>query len=82
MSINRKRCPADESEGLTRRAPRSLSEREASEFLAPISQRTLQDWRRKGCGPQFSRLGRRIAYDLVDLEAFKAAGRVEPKVVV
>ena len=59
---------------------RSLSEREASEFLAPVSVRTLQDWRLRGCGPSYTRIGRRIAYDVADLQAFKAAGRVEPKV--
>lgn len=58
---------------------RMLSEREASAHLGPVSVRTLQDWRVRGIGPAYTKLGRRVAYDIADLEAFKAAGRVEPK---
>lgn len=60
---------------------RLLSEREASAHLGPVSVRTLQDWRVRGIGPAYTKLGRRVAYDIADLEAFKAAGRVEPKAV-
>lgn len=56
-----------------------LSEREAAEYLGPVSVRTLQDWRNRGTGPAYTRLGRRIAYDVADLDAFLAAERVEPK---
>ena len=59
--------------------PRRLSEREAAEYLGPVSVRTLQDWRTKGAGPAYSRLGRRIAYDIADLDAFLYQQRVEPK---
>ena len=38
-----------------------------------ISARTLQRWRRTGEGPQFLRLGRRVAYRLSDIESFEAA---------
>lgn len=58
---------------------RLLSEREASAHLGPVSVRTLQDWRIRGVGPAYTKLGRRVAYDIADLDAFKAAGRVEPK---
>lgn len=59
---------------------RMLSEREASAYLGPISVRTLQDWRVRGIGPAYTKLGRRVAYNVADLDAFKAAGRIEPKV--
>lgn len=59
---------------------RLLSEREASAHLGPVSVRTLQDWRMRGIGPAYTKLGRRVAYDIADLDAFKMAGRVEPKV--
>jgi hypothetical protein len=58
---------------------RLLSEREASAFLGPVTVRTLQDWRVRGIGPAYTKLGGRVAYEIADLDAFKAAGRVEPK---
>ena len=60
-------------------SPRLLSEREASAHLGPVSVRTLQDWRVRGIGPAYTKLGRRVAYAVADLEAFMASGRVEPK---
>ncbi|WP_146908820.1 helix-turn-helix transcriptional regulator [Arenimonas daejeonensis] len=59
--------------------PRRLSEREAAAYLGVGSERTLQDWRHRKIGPVYSKLGRRVVYDLADLDAFLAAGRVEPK---
>jgi Helix-turn-helix domain len=58
---------------------RLLSEREAAAELGPVSVRTLQDWRVRGIGPAYTKLGRRVAYAVADLDAFKVAGRVEPK---
>lgn len=58
---------------------RRLSEREAAAYLGPVTVRTLQDWRLKGVGPAYTKLGRRVAYDVADLDAFIAAARVEPK---
>lgn len=60
-------------------APRRLSEREAAAYLGPVTERTLQNWRIKGIGPAYTKLGRRVAYDVADLDAFVAAARVEPK---
>ena len=59
-------------------APRRLSEREAGEYLG-LSQRTLQEWRLKRQGPAYLKLGRRIAYDIADLDTFMSANRIEPK---
>lgn len=62
------------------KSPRRLSEKEAAKYLGPISVRTLQDWRTKGAGgPAFSKLGKRVAYSVADLDAFIAAHRIEPK---
>ena len=61
-------------------AKRLLSEREASDYLCTISMRTLQEWRVRRVGPAYTKLGRRVAYHVDDLDAFMAAGRVEPKV--
>ncbi len=58
---------------------RRLSEREAAAYLGPVGVRTLQDWRLRGVGPAYSKLGKRVVYDTTDLDAFLAAGRVEPK---
>jgi hypothetical protein len=58
---------------------RGLGEREAALYLGPVSVRTLQDWRTKGIGPAYSKLGRRVCYAIADLDAFIAQSRVEPK---
>lgn len=58
--------------------PRRLSEREAAAYLGPVSVRTLQDWRLQKLGPPYTRLGKRVAYDVADLDAFVQANRVEP----
>lgn len=49
---------------------RLLSTGEAGEFLG-ISPRTLEDWRLRGGGPVFHKVGRRLVrYDLADLTDF------------
>ena len=58
---------------------RRLSEREASSHLG-LSVRTLQDWRQRRTGPAYSKIGRRVVYDVMELDAFLAAGRVVPTV--
>lgn len=62
-----------------RSIPRRVTEREAADYLGAISVRTLQDWRMRGTGPRYSKLGKRVCYDLSDLDEFVRAGRVEPK---
>lgn len=57
---------------------RPLSEREAAAKLG-LSPRTLQDWRRRSCGPAFLKLGKRVAYHPNDLDAFETQCRVQPK---
>lgn len=59
---------------------RRLSERDAAAYLGPVAVRTLQDWRSKGVGPAYAKLGKRVAYDTSDLDVFVASQRVEPKV--
>jgi predicted DNA-binding transcriptional regulator AlpA len=46
-----------------------LREEEAASFL-DLSQRTLQAWRVRGCGPKFHKLGRSVRYRLEDVHAF------------
>ncbi|GGA69080.1 hypothetical protein GCM10011521_04110 [Arenimonas soli] len=58
---------------------RRLSEREAAAYLGVRSERTLQDWRQRGVGPAYAKLGRRVLYSVADLDDYWAAGRVEPK---
>jgi predicted DNA-binding transcriptional regulator AlpA len=38
--------------------------------LLDLSTRTLQDWRVRGCGPKFRKLGRSVRYRLEDVQAF------------
>lgn len=66
-------------ETMDTQTPRRLSEKEAAKYLGPVAVRTLQDWRGKGSGPAFVKLGKRVAYAVADLDAYLAAQRVEPK---
>ena len=51
-----------------------LKEGEAAEILN-LEVATLRRWRWKGCGPRYLKLGGAVRYELVDIEAFKEAGR-------
>ena len=53
-----------------------LTADEAAEFLS-FSLIQLAEWRCRGGGPVFHKVGRRIAYRVADLRAFMAAHRVE-----
>lgn len=50
---------------------RHLTQNQLAERLS-ISPRTLERWRWLGQGPRFLKLGGRIAYRIVDVEAFEA----------
>jgi len=39
-----------------------------------LSHRTLERWRWIGCGPNYTKIGRRVVYRLVDVEQFEANG--------
>ncbi len=49
-----------------------LNTREAAAYLN-LSPGTLEVWRSQGRGPMYAKLGRRVVYDRVDLEAFVAS---------
>lgn len=54
---------------------RLLAETQASEFLT-VAVRTLRNWRWRGEGPQYVKLGKRcVRYRQSDLEAFLTAGK-------
>ena len=38
-----------------------------------ISPRTLEQWRWRGVGPRYLKIGGRVIYPLVEVEAFEAA---------
>ncbi|MCQ4164700.1 helix-turn-helix transcriptional regulator [Tahibacter harae] len=48
-----------------------LPPKKAAVYLA-VSVRALEEWRRKGAGPEFIRAGRGIRYRLADLDAWIA----------
>ena len=55
--------------------PKMLDTRAAAELLG-LAPGTLQNWRKRGEGPEFRRHGSRaVRYALPDLEAFSEAGR-------
>jgi len=39
-----------------------------------LSHRTLERWRWIGCGPSYTKIGRRVVYRLVDVEEFENQG--------
>lgn len=51
------------------RPPNLLTTREAAELLN-LKESTLEQWRWRGCGPLFIKLGRSVRYRLVDVERF------------
>jgi len=55
--------------GLDGSTTRLVGTAEAARHLG-VSPRTLEDWRWKGGGPTFSKLGRLVRYRMADLEAF------------
>lgn len=59
--------------------PRYVDEHAAAEILG-VARGTLSNWRSRGEGPTFTRIGRRaIRYRVEDLVEFAAGGRVETK---
>lgn len=56
-------------------APRYLTPRKAAHYTG-LALKTLEDWRRTGKGPAFTRLDRNVLYDTTVLDAFMAARRV------
>jgi hypothetical protein len=58
-----------------------MTETEAADYLGEIPPATLKQWRYRGTGPAFVRVGpRHVRYRKVDLDDFAEAGRVEPSV--
>lgn len=55
--------------------PVLLAVADAAAFLG-LSVKTLANWRVSGAGPQFIKLGSRVLYNRIDLEAFLAENTV------
>jgi predicted site-specific integrase-resolvase len=51
--------------------PQMLKEKQTAEMLE-VSKAALRRWRREGRGPQFTRIGRCIRYNLHAIEKFLA----------
>ena len=55
---------------------RRVNTAQAAEYLGPdFSPRTLERWRWAGGGPVYIRIGKRVYYDVSDLEAFLKSKR-------
>lgn len=54
--------------------PARLSTDQAAEYLG-VAIPTIKAWRRRGTGPQWLKLGRRVLYDRTDLDRYMAARR-------
>jgi DNA-binding transcriptional MerR regulator len=64
-------------EGVIMESTNGLNEFEAAKELG-VSVHALRQWRFKGRGPAYCKLGRRVVYHSADLEAFRQAHRVQP----
>ena len=53
-----------------------LNNREAAAYLG-IQPNTLEIWRCKHKGPRYAKIGRRVIYDVNDLEAFFASHAID-----
>ena len=58
---------------------RYLNEQEASRYLGGVSVHTLRQWRSKGTGPVYLRIGTRVIYDIKGLDAWMTKFRVKGK---
>jgi hypothetical protein len=47
--------------------------------ITAVPERTLENWRRSGTGPRFTRLGRRVRYELGDVHAWLRRCVVGPR---
>lgn len=54
---------------------KNLTEKELAAELN-VSIRTLQDWRQRGCGPSFLKLGKAVRYPSDSVDAFVAKALV------
>lgn len=54
---------------------KKLNTHEAATFLN-LSAGTLEVWRCTGRGPKYAKLGKRVVYDVADLESFVADRKV------
>jgi DNA-binding transcriptional MerR regulator len=54
---------------------RLLNTSEAAPLIG-VTAKTAQNWRCIGFGPKFIRAGRRVVYDVADIEAWKDRRRV------
>jgi len=63
------------AQGLLPPAGTYLRAKEAASYLQ-ICWGTLANWRVKGCGPRFSKIGRTVVYQVSDLDAFVEQGLV------
>lgn len=50
-----------------------VAQAQAAELLR-LSERTLENWRVRGQGPRYIKVGRAVRYSITDLETFAAAG--------
>jgi hypothetical protein len=56
-----------------------LDEHAAGVYLGGIPFRTLRQWRYLGQGPPYLKVGHRVRYRTVDLDAWLADNRVNPQ---
>ena len=63
---------------LEQKSPR-LDTNAAADYLGGLSPGTLEVWRSLGKGPRYVKIGRRVFYEIRDLDSFAAARVVETR---
>lgn len=46
-----------------------------------ISQKTLENWRNRGHGPQYLKIGKRVVYRICDIESFEEDNLHSPNII-
>lgn len=50
-----------------------ISTEKAAEYLGGLKPNTLENWRSRGVGPRFIKIGRLVRYSIDDLDAYLEA---------
>jgi excisionase family DNA binding protein len=60
------------------KSPQLATPEQVAEYLNDIPVKTLAEWRSKGTGPRYSKVGRHVRYDWADVREWLAAQSTVP----
>jgi hypothetical protein len=54
---------------------------EVAAYLKDVPPKTLAEWRSRGIGPRYLKVGRHVRYRWSDVEAWLASQQVDPRLI-